>query len=146
MPNVATNFAEASASVNAPSSTTNYEGLWWVAPAGSESGWGINFAHQGDTIFASWFTYDATGKGMWLVMTAPKSAPDSYTGKLFRTTGPAFNAVPFNSASVVPTAVGMATISFTDGNTGTFAYTVNGVSQIKAVTREIFSGSGTVCH
>src|SRR5207249_1690812 len=24
------------------------EGLWWAAPAGSESGWGINFAQQGD--------------------------------------------------------------------------------------------------
>ena len=89
---------------------------------------------------------DLDGKPMWLVVTAPKTAPGTYAGTLYRTTGPAFNAVPFNSASVVPTAVGMATISFTDGNTGTFAYTVNGVSQIKAVTREIFSGSGTVCH
>ncbi|TMG87516.1 MAG: hypothetical protein E6H78_01000, partial [Betaproteobacteria bacterium] len=40
----------------------NYEGLWWKSPAESESGWGINFAHQGDTIFATWFTYDLTGK------------------------------------------------------------------------------------
>lgn len=36
----------------------NYQGLWWNSPAGSESGWGVNFAHQGDTIFASWFTYN----------------------------------------------------------------------------------------
>src|SRR5215471_9867997 len=50
----------------------NYTGLWWADPAGSESGWGINFAHQGDTIFATWFTYDSTGAGMWLVMTATK--------------------------------------------------------------------------
>ena len=35
---------------------TNFGGLWWNSPAGSESGWGINFAHQGDQIFASWFT------------------------------------------------------------------------------------------
>ncbi len=51
----------------------NYQGLWWNAPAGSESGWGINFAHQGDTIFASWFTYDVNGHGWWLVMTAQKT-------------------------------------------------------------------------
>jgi len=25
----------------------NFEGSWWTAPAGSESGWGLNFAHQG---------------------------------------------------------------------------------------------------
>jgi hypothetical protein len=37
----------------------NYQGIWWNA---SESGWGINLAHQGDTVFASWFTYDTAGK------------------------------------------------------------------------------------
>src|SRR3954470_12048726 len=29
-------------------SAVNYEGLWWRSPPNSESGWGINFAHQGD--------------------------------------------------------------------------------------------------
>src|SRR5262249_40371998 len=29
----------------------NYQGLWWAAPAGSQSGWGLNLAHQGDVIF-----------------------------------------------------------------------------------------------
>ncbi|MHB8494372.1 MAG: hypothetical protein ACYDDG_07340, partial [Casimicrobiaceae bacterium] len=62
--NVATNFAGRSASVPAPA--PNYQGLWWAAPAGSESGWGINFAHQGNIIFATWFTYDTTGKAWWL--------------------------------------------------------------------------------
>ena len=32
----------------------------------SEAGWGVNIIQQGDLIFASWFTYDATGKGMWI--------------------------------------------------------------------------------
>ena len=118
--------------------TPNYQGLWWASPAASESGWGINFAHQADTIFASWFTYDATGKGLWLVMTAPKTAPNTYAGTLYSTTGPAFNAVPFNPASVVPTAVGNGTITFTDANDGSFNYTVNGINQVKAITREVF--------
>ncbi len=48
-------------------------GLFWNAPADSESGWGINFAHQGDVIFATWFTYDLTGKAWWLSMTADKT-------------------------------------------------------------------------
>ena len=30
----------------------SYEGLWWGAPAGSESGWGINIAQQGASLFA----------------------------------------------------------------------------------------------
>src|SRR5690348_3360624 len=116
---------------------TNYQGLWWAAPAGSESGWGINFAHQGDTIFATWFTYDLDGTPMWLVVTAAKTAQGTYQGTLYRTTGPAFNAVPFNPAGVTATPVGTVSLTFTDGNTGTFAYTVNGVSQAKAITREV---------
>jgi len=118
--------------------SSNYGGLWWASPAGSESGWGINFAHQGDTIFATWFTYDATGKGLWLVMTAPKTAPNTYAGTLYSTTGPAFNAVPFNPANVVATAVGNGTLTFADTSNGTFAYTVSGTNQNKAITREVF--------
>jgi len=124
--------------------SANYEGLWWTAPAGSESGWGINLAHQGDTIFASWFTYDSTGKGLWLVMTATKTGANTYSGALYTTTGPAFNAVPFNPAQVVATQVGTGTLSFTDVNTGSFSYTVNGISQAKAITHQVF-GPLPVC-
>jgi YVTN family beta-propeller protein len=127
----------------ASSQSLNYQGLWWNAPAGSESGWGINFAHQGDTIFASWFTYDVTGKGWWLVMTAAKSAPNIYEGTLYQTRGPAFSAVPFDPAQVVSAPVGSGKLSFTDENNGNFAYTVNGVSQTKSITREVFGALPT---
>src|SRR5262249_18852770 len=30
-------------------SALNYEGLWWNSPGGSQPGWGINIAQQGDT-------------------------------------------------------------------------------------------------
>ena len=80
------------------------------------------------------------------MVTAPKTAPGIYSGTLYRTTGPAFNAVPFNPANVVATSVGTATLAFSDGTTGTFAYTVNGVSQSKAITREVFQNPGTVCQ
>jgi len=136
----------AAASSASLAAATNYQDLWWAAPAGSESGWGINLNHESDTIFATWFTYDLNGSPMWLVVTAAKSVLGVYTGTLYRTTGPAFSAVPFNPAKVVPTAVGNATLTFIDGNNASFAYTVNGVSQTKAITREVFSGAGTVCQ
>ncbi len=47
---------------------TSYQGLWWNSPAGSESGWGINLTHQGDVLFASWFTYGADGNPLWIIM------------------------------------------------------------------------------
>ena len=48
--------------------------------------------------------------------------------------------------SVVGTDVGTATFTFTNGNNATFAYTVNGVSQTKTITREIFRPPGTMCQ
>ncbi len=130
---------------------TNYQDIWWKSPAASESGWGINLNHQGDTIFATWFTYDHDGTPLWLVVTAGKSAAGVYTGDLYQTTGPPFDSVPFSPASVVATKVGTATFTFTDGNNATFAYTVKlssspQVSQVKAITREVFTAPGTTCQ
>jgi hypothetical protein len=125
---------------------TNFQDLWWNLPAGSESGWGINFAHQGDTIFATWFTYGLDGKPLWLAATAPLTVPGTYAGTLYRTHGPAFNAMPFDPSQVTMTAAGTATFTFVDGNTATFAYTVNGISQTKQITREVFVAPGTVCQ
>jgi subtilisin family serine protease len=128
------------------SATPNYQGLWWNNPPGSESGWGINFAHQGDTIFATWFTYDLDGTPLWLVAIADNTAPKTFAGTLYRTTGPPFNAVPFDATKFVVTPVGSATFTFTDGDNGTFAYTVNGIGGSKAITREVLRAPGTVCQ
>jgi len=124
----------------------NYQDLWWAAPAGAEAGWGVNLTHQGDTIFATWFTYDLDGSPLWLSVTAFRTDAATYGGTLYRTRGPAFSAVPFLPAAIVATSVGTATFVFTDGNTGTFAYTVGDVTQTKSITREIFAAPGTVCQ
>jgi hypothetical protein len=70
----------------------------------------------------------------------------SYAGTLYRTTGPPFNAMPFKPAAVVGAAVGNAIFTFANGNSATFAYSVNGVSQAKTITREVFRKPGTVCQ
>jgi serine protease len=124
---------------------TNYQDLWWNAPPGSESGWGINLAHQGSVIFATWFTYDASGNPTWLSATATNVAPNAYAGTLYRSSGPRFNAVPFDPADVAYTPVGNATLTFADGNNATFAYTVDGISQTKSITRQVFRAPGTLC-
>jgi hypothetical protein len=88
---------------------------------------------------------------MWLVVTANKTAPGTYSGsQVFRLTGPPFSAVPFpplgSPGGATPVNVGTATFAFTDGNTGTFMYTVNGIPGTKSITRELFNSGGTICH
>jgi hypothetical protein len=117
---------------------TNYTGLWWKAPAGSESGWGINLQHEGDVIFVTWFTYDVNGKAWWLVMTANLQFDGTYRGILYETRGPPFSAIPFDPAAVVAMPVGTGTFAFSDRDNGTFSYTIGSVSQSKDITREIF--------
>ena len=46
---------------------------------------------------------------------------------------------------VIATEVGTATFTFADGDSATFAYTVNGISQSKKITREVFAMPGNVC-
>jgi len=125
---------------------TNYQDLWWNAPPGSESGWGITFTHQGDIIFATWFTYDAQGIPWWLIAELRKTAERIYTGPMSTVTGPPFSAMPWDRTKVVETVVGTALVTFGDGNSATFAYTMNGKAQSKPITRQVFSAPGTICQ
>jgi hypothetical protein len=130
---------------------TNYQDLWWTA-GGTESGWGVNLTHQGTTIFATWFTYDANRNPLWLSATLAQTGPKTYSGALVLTGGQAFNALPFDPTKITRKDAGTATFAFTDGNTGTFSYNVdlgdgvNRATQSKAITRQVFRAPGTVCQ
>ena len=60
--------------------------------------------------------------------------------------------MPFDPTKVTVTAVGTASFTFTDGNNGTFNYSVdlgdgvNKATQSKAITRQVFRAPGTVCQ
>jgi len=124
----------------------NFQDLWW-AIGGNESGWGINFTHQGNIIFATWFTYAASGKGRWVYLVAAQTAvPNVYAGLLKTTTGPPFSAEPFDPDAVVRTTAGNATITVIDGSHATFDYTLDGVTQSKSLERQVFVAPGTACQ
>jgi hypothetical protein len=133
-------FAQASD----PTLSTNYQDIWWASPPGSESGWGLNIAHQGNTILATWFTYDEDGSPLWMSVTATAVTPTVFAGALYETTGPAFNAV-FDPMEVVRNEVGSATLTFTDGNNGIFDYSLGDNAQTKKITRQVFRAPGTLC-
>ena len=119
--------------------------LWWRSPANSEAGWGVNVAQMGDVIFLSWFTYAADGKGMWIYgSSVNRTTGNTFSGQLFRNTGPAFNSVPWGNATATP--VGNVTLAFTDSSNGTFTYTVDGVTQSKPITRDVYAPPATTCR
>jgi hypothetical protein len=125
---------------DAPPTPLNFGGTWWNAPPGSESGC-ASIWHQG-VRSANWFTHDANGHAWYLTMTGFEIGTNRFTGTLYRTTGPSLGA-PFDPGQVQRIAVGTGTLAFTDGDNGTFSYTVNGVSQTKTITRFAFGALPT---
>lgn len=127
---------------------TNYTDLWWVP---SESGWGVNVTHQGNTLFATLFSYaPGTGNfnaGMWLVMSAGILQSDlSYRGDLYRTTGPAFNAQPFTPIGASDlTRVGSMQFRFENGERGTLIYDVGGQQVVKTIVPQVFGSQVATC-
>jgi hypothetical protein len=122
----------------------NVQGLWWQP---SESGWGVNLAHQGDVLFATWFTYDAQGRGTWLVMSrGERFAPNAYAGTLYRSTGPPLDAASFDASSVTREPVGLGSFLFTGSDHGLFVATIDGETVAKAITRQVFASQVPACR
>lgn len=135
------NFAGQTGTVVLPASTPthNVQGLWWHDPDNTEGGWGVNLVQQGTSLFMSWFTYDTDGSNLWLYMdNAARSGTqvNTYSGPLYRATGSSLAAYDPTRFHADP--VGTATFTFTDSGHGTFQYTVNGISQSKAIKRYVF--------
>ena len=112
----------------------------WFNPA--ESGWGVNVAQQGDTAFLTLYVYGADNKPTWYVassMTGTRTGGVGdvrFTGDLFATTGPAFNAGTFDPNKVVNTRVGSVTLDIAGGTQGTLTYSVNGAGVTKKIVRQ----------
>jgi hypothetical protein len=75
-----------------------------------------------------------------------RTAPNTYSGALYRTTGPAFSSVPWDASKIVATQAGTGTFTFADSRSGTFAYTLDGTTQSKAITRQLFGNPTTTCR
>jgi hypothetical protein len=127
------------ATVAAADPRPNYQGLWWN-PA--ESGWALQLTHQGNAIFAIWFTYDDAGHATWFSFTGQRGPNESYAGTLQRTS----SISTAGSPAVVNTNVGTASVTFTDGGHGTFAVEMNGRARTTAITREQLAGQPPICQ
>jgi len=111
----------------------DYSDHWWNP---QESGWGLSITqHPSDRLFAVWFVYSQLGQPIWYTL-----QPGAWTsatlisGPVYKTTGPYLGAA-FDPSQVGVTQVGTATLHFADSNSGTFSYTVDGITGSKPIVR-----------
>ena len=98
-------------------------------------------------LFLTWFTYAADGRGTWLVASkVERTGSNTYVGTLYRTVGPPLAMQPWSASRVGVAAAGEVRLAFTDPNNATFSYTLDGVTQSKAVTRQVYATPKTVCR
>ena len=121
-------------------SGTAATGLWWNP---SESGWGVTLTHQYDVIFVTMFVYDSTGNPVWYVASNCAVSGAGCTGTLYKVTGGSMPTTTWNGG-VTGASVGTINLTFTNTNTGTMNYTINGVSGSKAISRQVFATAPSV--
>jgi hypothetical protein len=116
---------------------TSYTDVWWGGE--SQSGWGLTLVQQQQTLAAAWYTYDTQGRPTWLLMGGGTwTSATTYRSQLIRATGSPMIGTPYNAAAFNSTPAGPITLTFSDANTATMTYTVDGVTQTKTIFRMQF--------
>ena len=116
----------------ATAKTTDESDVLWVH---TESGWGIQFVQNDLTIFATLYVYGPDGQPTWYTALLTYQGSFTWSGTLYKSTGPWFGTVPFDPDTVTRTEVGSMSINFPLINQGTLIYSVNGVQVTKTVER-----------
>ena len=113
--------------------TADYTDVWW-AVGGSETGWGVNFAQNGDFVFATFFVYGPSFQPTWYSaeMTTINGGV-TYTGPLYHTTGSWFGAAWKPAEHPPATLVGNATFTPSTATTGMLTYSVNNLPEGQAI-------------
>jgi hypothetical protein len=118
----------------------NYSGIWGanLNPAATyETGWGLSITQDFSMLFGVWYTYDDSGKPLWVVMPGGEwKDATTYEGSMYTTTGTSY-AVPWNPAAHNVTHVGKMTIQFDAQDDATVTFTVNGKVVRKTIKRFI---------
>jgi hypothetical protein len=123
---------------------SNHTDIWWNQP---EPGWGIYITEAGTQIFLTWYTFANDGKAMWVTGLLTRDSSGTFVGALNRPNiGTPFDQINGPATPIPVPEVGTATLRFSDGQTGIFSYTLDGISQQKPIARVVYSGpERTVC-
>lgn len=124
---------------------SNYSDLWWNP---NENGWGLSIQHQGNLVFLAWYTYAADQQPQWLTSVLLRQPDGSFRGRLNRpVSGTPYTSVPNGDVTAFPVPeAGDVTLSFSNGETGTLGYSVDGVTQSKSIQRLVFGTQVQVCE
>jgi hypothetical protein len=110
--------------------------MWWGGVA--QNGWGIGLLQQQGSLFTVWYTYDVIGAPTWFVIPDGSwSDVNTYSGRVYRTTGSPWLAAPFDPSKTIATDVGSLTWHFTLAG-ATLAYTVDGIAGTMDLVRQPF--------
>ncbi|QJR09563.1 hypothetical protein DSM104443_00612 [Usitatibacter rugosus] len=116
--------------------------IWWAGAA--ENGWGMSIVQHGATLFIVIYAYDDQGRPTWFVMPGGSwnAARTTYTGSVYTPRSSAYWEYDA-TAFVVGNPVGTVTVTFGSGSSATVAYTINGRSGTKNITRQAFGNVAT---
>jgi hypothetical protein len=119
----------------ATTTVTDYEDVWYAAPAESQPGWGVNIAQQGEVMFTSLFVYGPDNTPRWYAATLRSAGSNTtFSGDLFTVGTGTYFAAPWAGASS-PQTVGTMTFTFDSATTGAMTYTVGGATVSKNIVR-----------
>jgi hypothetical protein len=120
-----------------PTPVASYADLWWAGNA--QNGWGVAINQQYRTLFSVWYTYDNAGKTVWYVIPGGNwTSANAYSGAAYRVTSSPWLGAAYDPAAFRAQAVGNVSFTFTDMNNAVMTYTIDGVTQSKALTRQPF--------
>ena len=113
--------------------------MWWAGS--TQDGWGINLVQHAGIVFGVWYTYGMDGKPTWFVLPTGTWTGNSYSGKMYSTTGSAWLGATYNPNQLVVTEAGTLTFSFTNANNAMMNYTFTtgpfaGTTQSKTIVRQ----------
>lgn len=114
--------------------TTDLTDIWWPD---AEPGWGIQFVHNADIVFATLYVYGPAGEPTFYVAVLENTpiGGGTWTGTLYSTTGSHF-AANWNPAAAGDTPIGTMTFTLSGIGAGTLAYNVGATNVIKFIKRQ----------
>ncbi len=115
----------------------SYADLWWGGTA--QNGWGVAIHQQYRTLFAIWYTYNASGRTVWYVMPGGAwTTSRNFAGAAYRATSSPWLGTPYAAGRFLAQPVGNLSFMFTDLDRATMNFSIDGVQRAEPITRQPF--------